>query len=937
MSAFLYRVGKFCYRRRKLVLASTLILLALAAAGALLLGKGVQNNFRITGTESQQGIDALARTFPQVSGSMARVIVVAPDGQRVDDAATKDAIQSFIGKVEKFDNVASVASPFDSMIEGAINDDGTAAIVTIQYGSGVSLSDARSELEKAADDLRSTIGDGATVSAGGDIFTEIPTLTGIEIIGVILAFVILFLMFRSGIAAMIPLVTAVIGVGIASGLIYTATAVIDVPSVTPLLSIMIGLAVGIDYALFILSRHVDQLHAGMEIEDSAASAIATAGSAVVFAGVTVAIALLGLFVAGIPFLTIMGIGGAIGVVVAVLVALVLVPALLGFVGERVLPRSRSGSRRSAEVSVPRRGFYRGWVRATTSRPIVTIALITIVLVIIAIPAKDLHLTLPNNGVSSAGSGARITYDLIDEHFGPGYNGPLIVTANIVSSTDPVGVMNSIADELRALDGVEAIPLATPNETADTGIVEVIPTTAPSSEQTADLVRQIRGMESHFAEKYGVETKVTGFTAVGIDISERLGRALLPFGILVIGLSVLILMVVFRSIAVPLKATIGYALSILGAFGAVGAVFQWGWLSGALNVIGVGNIIAFLPIMLMGILFGLAMDYEVFLVSRMREEYVHGATAREAIEHGFVTSGPVVTAAALIMFGVFAAFVPSGDFNLKPIALGLAIGVFFDAFLVRMTLVPAVMSLLGDRAWRLPKRVDQALPVLDIEGEGLRNVLALAGWPADPEIVAAAEGLSLDANGDGGGTPIYRDVAFELPRKGLLAVRGERGSGKTALLLTIAGRMAPSDGRLKVLGRVLPDEAAAVRPSVGIVLCESADPACDQLDAALRLRPSVVVLDDVDLLAENERARLFGKLAIAMKAAEARSNALSLVMSGAAECPVPPFIDADRVCRVDLAAPPASPTAAIATATASTPAADSAPKPQAAVSNPGRDA
>lgn len=912
MSALLYRLGKYCYRHRRAVTAVTVALIVVAALGALLFGAGTQNNFRIPGTESQQAIDALNQTFPQVSGAMARVVVVAPDGEHIDDADTMAAIEDFVAEVGDLGGVAAVMSPFDNTVSGAINDAGTAAIVTIQYSSGLTAvpATARQDLEDAAAGLRTTIGEGAIVSPGGDIFTEIPKLSGVELVGLMLAFVILLVMFRSAIAAAIPLITAVIGVAVASCAIYASTAVLDVPSVAPLLSIMIGLAVGIDYALFIMSRHVDQLREGMALEDSVAAAVATAGSAVVFAGITVGIALLGLAVAGIPFLTVMGACGAFAVVIAVFVALILVPALLGFAGERLRPRTRAREAGAAAVAT-HRGFYAGWVRATTRHPIVTILAVTVLLVVIAIPAQDLHLILPNNGVNPVGSNSRTTYDLIDEYFGPGYNGPLLVTVNIISTTDPLGVVDGIADEIGALEGVKAIPLATPNATIDTGIIQVIPETGPSDEKTADLVREIRGMEAHFQEEYGVETAVTGYTALAIDVSDRLGGALLPFGVLVIGLSVIILTVVFRSIVVPLKATLGYLLSVLAAFGAVGGVFIWGWGADALQVQGVGSIIAFLPIMLMGILFGLAMDYEVFLVSRMREEYVHGASAREAVERGFVGSGPVVTAAALIMIGVFAAFVPSTDFNLKQIAFALVVGVLFDAFLVRMTFVPAVLTLLGDHAWKLPRRVDRVLPVLDIEGQGLRRVLELADWPADATAVAAAEGLGLRTERG----VVYEGVSFVLPKGGALVVRGEGGAGKTSLLLSIAGRMLPTEGRLKVRGYVLPDEAARVRPLVGIVACASAEDAGEQLEEVLRLRPSIVVIDDVDVLTAQNRERLFGRYELAAREAasgEAAARgaasseaAITLVLGSTGEIEVPALVNPADVRVVELGATPSN--------------------------------
>ncbi len=358
--------------------------------------------------------------------------------------------------------------------------------------------------------------------------------------------------------------------------------------------------------------------------------------------------------------------------VAVIIALTLTPALLGFAGERLRPRRRRTSG-GAPVEPHGRRFFAGWVRTATRAPVVTILAVVAVLGLAAVPAARLNLALPDAGSQPAGTEARVTYDLISKHFGPGWNGRLIVTATIIGSTDPLGLMNDLKTEIEALPGVAAVPLATPNQNADTGIVQVIPETGPESAQTADLVREIRSHRAEWQAKYGVDIAVTGITAIAIDISTRLGNALLPFGLFVVGLSFVLLTMVFRSLWVPVKAALGYLLSVGASFGVVVLVFQDGWGASLLGLDRTGPVISFLPILLMGVLFGLAMDYEVFLVSRIREEYVHGGDARAAIRTGFVHSATVVTAAAAIMFSVFAAFVPEGDVNIKPIALGLAVG------------------------------------------------------------------------------------------------------------------------------------------------------------------------------------------------------------------------------------------------------------------------
>jgi RND superfamily putative drug exporter len=486
-----------------------------------------------------------------------------------------------------------------------------------------------------------------------------------------------------------------------------------------------------------------------------------------------------------------------------------VPALLALAGERIRPRPGSRAARNAVVA-PDETHTLGarWVRLVTRAPAVTVVLVVGLLVVMALPAKDLALGLPDNGTAAPGSGERVTYDLVTDAYGAGFNAPLLVTVDIIASTDPVGVMKKLGRDLSELDGVRAVALSTPNRTADLGIVQVVPEHAQTDPRTRALVREIRARAPVLEDRYGVaDLLVTGHTAVTIDVSERLRDALLPFGFVVVGLSLLLLTVVFRSVAVPVKATLGYLLSVGASFGAVVAVFQWGWLAGPLDVTKVGPVISFLPILLMGVLFGLAMDYEVFLVSRMREEYVHTGDARRAVTIGFTSSARVVTAAAVIMISVFAAFVPHSDMSVKPIAVGLAVGVFVDAFAVRMTLVPAVLALLGDRAWWLPRRLDAALPGLDVEGVGLERHLEHEDWVAEhgPAVVRA-ERLGLD---DEHG-PVYAGVDLTVRAGELRAVLTPDRVARRALLATLSGRLPATTGRAVVLDRVLPEEAAAVR-------------------------------------------------------------------------------------------------------------------------------
>ncbi len=876
MSSSLYRLGRWAFRARAKVLAVWLAVLAVIGAGAGLLGTGYDNTFTIPGTEAGDALEVLNHTFPQVAGSSAQLVVVAPDGGSVLDDQVRAAVGDAVAALGDVDQVEAVADPYGELAAGAISADQSAVLVTAQLDANVadvpqSTLDALVQVET---DLKAALPQGATAAIGGSLFSvTLPTVSASEGLGVLVALVVLLVTFGSFVAAGLPLVTALLGVAVSLAGITLATRFATVSATTPLLALMLGLAVGIDYTLFIVSRHQSQVRAGMAAEESAARALATAGSAVVFAGLTVMIALVGLAVAQIPFLTVMGVAAAVAVGIAVVIALTLTPALLGFVGDRLTrPRRRGRAVRAADgpaptaahgpaghgtaptgpagLPVPANRFFLGWVRAVTRWPVVTILLVVLGLGVVALPALDLKLALPDGSSQPRDSRARTTYDLIADHFGPGYNGPLIVMSTIVGSTDPLGLMADLKNEIEALPGVAAVPVSTPNLDATVGIVQVVPEGGPHSQETADLVATLRGMHQHFADTYGLDTSVTGITAVQIDISAKLGAALLPFAAFVVGLSFVLLTMVFRSLWVPVKATAGYLLSVAASFGVVAMVFERGWGAALLGIEETGPVISFMPIVLMGVLFGLAMDYEVFLVARMREEYVHGGDARAAIRTGFVGSAKVVTAAAVIMFSVFSAFVPEGSLEIKPIALGLAAGVFVDAFIVRMTLVPAVLQLLGDRAWHMPRALERVLPSFDVEGEGLATELRLVGT-ARPDEAVHGTGLRLDAPD---GTPVYRDVDLSVARGGVLVVAGPHRSGRTALLLTLAGRAHADAGTLVVDGLVAPVRARDIRHRVAFArLARVADPG-HEIRLAFAARTPVVVVDDLDTVTDPERRR-----------------------------------------------------------------------------------
>jgi RND superfamily putative drug exporter len=814
VATLLYRLGRFAYRRPWRVIGVWVLLLLATLGGGIALGGQTQESFSIPGTESQSALDRLEAVFPSVAGASATAIVVADDGSSVTD--DQAAIESLVQLIDDVRGIDSAMSPFDQYAGNAVSDDGTAAIIRIQFdGPATDVTDATlDELTATADTVTS---DGLRVEFGGQVFQETEFgITVTEALGVVFAGVVLVITFGSLLAAGMPLLSALIGVGIVMGAITTLSAFTTVSSSAPLLALMIGLAVGIDYALFILSRHRAQLARGDDPEESAAMSVGTAGSAVVFAGITVIIALLGLLVVGIPFLSVMGVGAAVAVLLAIGVATTLLPALLGLAKGRLAPKEGSRAWRRA-VGAPKKEGGRQpktlglrWVTGVMKRPVLATLGVVAVLGVVAIPALSLDLNLPDGGSQPEGSTQRQAYDLVTDKFGPGYNGPLVVAVDITQTVDIVDDLDAIGDRLRALDDVAYVSQGFPDDGLDTAIIQVTPASAPDAPETKALVQSIRDLAPDIEADLDTPISVTGATAVSIDISNRLTNALVPFGLIVVGLSIILLMAVFRSVLVPIKAALGFLLSVVASFGVVVAVFQWGWLGNIVGVENPGPILSFMPIILMAVLFGLAMDYEVFLVSGMREEFVKTGDARFAVAHGFANGARVVTAAALIMFFVFFAFVPEGSGTIKPIALGLAIGIAFDAFLVRMTLVPALMTLFGRAAWWMPRWLGRILPNVDIEGEQLREHRAAVDW-------ARAEGaLALSAEYLVAGSYEHQvgPLSLTVPAGSIVVASGE-AADRRLVAATLSGRLDPVSGRAQVAGHPIPSESARVRALVAL--------------------------------------------------------------------------------------------------------------------------
>ncbi|HEY9370311.1 MMPL family transporter [Streptomyces sp.] len=727
MASFLSKLGRFAFRRRGLVVLFWVVALVGAGFAASTAAAPPADAFSMPGTESQKAFDLLQAKFPdaRADGAAARVVIRAPGTEKITSPARKAQVEKLVADLMKAPQVAGVADPFKA---NAVSGDRTTTYAYVTYtASATELTDAAHDgLTDAMETARDT---GLVVEAGGDAVKIEQAMGGTgEKLGILISAVVLLLTFGSLVAAGMPLLTAMIGVGIGISGITALGSTLGLSATTSTLAMMIGLAVGIDYALFIVSRYRSEIAEGRERADAASRAVGTAGSAVVFAGLTVIIALAGLAVVNVPMLTKMGLTAAGTVAVAVLVAITFVPALLGFAPVKVLARRdrkqytgkplTARQQRKAAKRAARRKPNLGarWAGFVLRRPVVVLLTGVLGLGAVAVPAASLELGLPGEGTMAPETTQRKAYDLLSDSFGPGFNGPLMVT---VEANDAKAAAEKVRTALEGVRGVDAVSPATANPAGDTAVVNVVPATGPTEAATEDLVRSLRDMAGGLEARTGASAiMVAGQTAMFIDFSQTLDDALLPYLALVVGLAFLLLMLVFRSVLVPLKAALGFLLSVSAALGAVVAVFQWGWLAEFLGVDHPGPVMSTLPIFLIGVVFGLAMDYEVFLVSRMREAYVHGARPGEAVVTGFRYGGRVVSAAAIIMTSVFSGFIMEDNDFVKMIGFGLAAAVLFDAFVVRMAIVPALFALLGKSAWWLPKWLDRILPNIDVEGENL---------------------------------------------------------------------------------------------------------------------------------------------------------------------------------------------------------------------------
>ena len=762
MAQLLYRLGRLTYLNRWKTLVVWLLLIAGMAAAAANLSQPLSNNFTIPGLESIEAQDEIKERFntsdDALTAPTAKVIVQAPEGKTLEDSDVSADVDKLVtglkdsGKLKDTDELVNPVMAAMGMKQqlteqkaaqgipqeqieadlkaiSPLSEDRRTGTIDITFDAE-KAADVTSEQRNAITTIISNDNGNLTTAYSGNAFQDSESLgMQSELIGITVAAVVLIITFGSLVAAGLPLLTAVVGVAFGLMGVTAATGFTDsINSMTPTLASMIGLAVGIDYALFILSRFRSELIDHINGHDLtpkqlstrlreisredrahlAGLAVGKAGSAVVFAGLTVLIALAALTIVNISFLSAMALAAAATVAVAVLVAITLLPAILGLVGTRVFSVTAPFvTAPDPEQEKPTMGLR--WIRQVRSRPLVFLGAGALVLILLAIPAMNLRLSMPTDGVTEPGSPRRVAYEMTEEAFGPGRNSPMIAVVDATSTPEDQRMQNfgAAVEKLQGTDGVSNAQIIALNDAQDTAQVLITPEYGATDERTSDLLHDLRNNADNY--------KITGVGPMFKDISQRLNDALLPYLAVVLSLAFVLLMLVFRSIWVPLIATLGFALTVAATFGLTVLIWQQGF---AGLVSDPQPLISFLPIMLVGIVFGLAMDYQVFLVSRMREGYVHGKTAGNAVANGFKHGARVVTAAALIMISVFAAFMLIDEKFIVVMGFALAVAVFFDAFIVRMTIIPATMFLLDDRAWRLPRWLDRMIPHVDIEGESL---------------------------------------------------------------------------------------------------------------------------------------------------------------------------------------------------------------------------
>lgn len=761
-------IGELMFKLKWWIVAAWAIIFIVLAVVMVRVGPQTSSDVSIPGTQAQKSLDRFKELFPSTGAQSSKVVVAAPDGKKISDYSAQ--ITQLTADISKVSEVSASISPFEKNI-AAISEDGTIGFITVQLKpAGHTVSDAT--ISSVNTLLTAANKDGLTVVAGGDLVKKtVGEILGVgEVAGVLVALLVLLITLGSLIAAGMPIITALVAIGVSMAALFSLSHAIELSSTAPTLAVMLGLAVGIDYSLFIINRYRTYVRDGYALQEAAGRAIATAGNAVIFAAATVVIALASLAVVQIPFMTIMGAAAAGTVAIAALVAVTLVPALLGIVGLWIFSRKTRRQVKTLQAShiihkeqVSHKTIWYKWgtVLLRFRIPILIVSLL--VIAVMALPFSQLRLGLPTDETAAKGSSARQAYDLLVKGFGAGYNGPLLIVVEGLPATTeadttavrqqltavykaqlqaggasaaamtpamqkaaqaqleqqvatyaPYYQLQQVAGRIKNVQDVTNAQAILVTDNGTKGVIQVTPKSGPSEEATKNLVTYLRdsGTQANLAQNKGVTFGVTGTTALQIDINAKLADALPVYLAVVVGLSLLILMVAFRSILIPIKATLGFLLSVFAMFGALVAVFQWGWFGISEAP---GPIVSFIPIIAIGILFGLAMDYEFFLVSSMQEAYHQTKNAKKAVLQGFALGSRVVVAAGLIMVSVFAGFIGNHDATIQSMGFALAIGILVDAFIVRMTIVPIIMSLLGKSAWWLPKWLAKRLPKISIEG------------------------------------------------------------------------------------------------------------------------------------------------------------------------------------------------------------------------------
>ncbi|WP_082570873.1 MMPL family transporter [Cellulomonas sp. Root485] len=710
MSHALSRLGRVAARRPWVVIGSWVLLAVVVVGASSTAGTELEDSFRVPGLDSQIANDLLAEAGSDQAGPTAQVVVTPADEGVTffDSAVARDALAELQSAAQETPNVLSTTDPAGALAagtgtDGLVSPDGRVALLRVQYPLIEDLSVA--DLDRLKELGAGVDASVLRVEMGGDLFFAFEDTTAGpgELVGVVAALVILFVAFGSLVAAMIPVGMAVLGLAVGLGVMPLLGHLVEIPSYAPVLGAMVGLGVGIDYALFVMTRHRDYLSRGMSVEDSVSRALATAGQPVVFAGGIVVVSILGLAVAGVPFMTAGGIAIAVVVLLMVAASVTLLPALLGLVGRHVV-----GRRRIAQEGP---GWQR-WVRHVTRHPGVYAVGVTALLLALAAPVTALRVGIPDDGALPADWTQRQAYDLLADGFGPGSNGPLIIAVE-VNGDD--GAVEALTAAVAADPGIASVAPASVDDTAGIATIVAVPSTGPQERATTETVERLRAEVFPVSlDGSAARAHVGGQTANFADVGVRVNDRLPAFIGAVLLLSFVLLMLVFRSVLVPLKAVLLNLLSIGASYGVMVMVFQWGWGADLIGLESTVPIVSFIPMFMFAILFGLSMDYEVFLLSRVREERAASGSDDESVVHGIARTGRVITSAALIMVSVFMAFVLGEDAATKMFGVGLATAVLIDATLVRLVLVPATMKLLGSANWWLPGWLDRLLPRVELE-------------------------------------------------------------------------------------------------------------------------------------------------------------------------------------------------------------------------------